>query len=147
MIVVCGDLGQNQRDLPNILGLNRAGILPRGGQHCLAVRTALRMMMPYLADVVGIRGGALVPLMPRLATFGSPAPNTGRTRWCRWRIGGWRFGRVLRMLVEPGLQIGELCLELRELLLVLGHNRQQCHKGLLDERGRGGPVIDRDTFW
>jgi hypothetical protein len=51
------------------------------------------------------------------------------------------------MLVEPGLEIGELCLEMRELLLVLGHNRQQSHKGMLDERGRRSPVIGRDTVW
>jgi hypothetical protein len=51
------------------------------------------------------------------------------------------------MQVEPGLQFGELWLELSELLLLLSHNRQQCEKGLLDESGRGGPVIGRDTLW
>lgn len=51
------------------------------------------------------------------------------------------------MLVEPGLQLGELCLELSELLLLVGHNRQQRNKGLLDESGRSGPVIGRDTLW
>jgi hypothetical protein len=51
------------------------------------------------------------------------------------------------MLIEPGLQLGELSLKLSELLLVVGYNRQQCNKGLLDERRRGGPVIGRDTLW
>ncbi len=88
-----------------------------------------------------------VPLMPRLATFGSPARHTGRARWHRGRIGGRRFGRVLRMVVEPGLQIGELCLELSELLLLLGHNRQQRHKSLLDEGRRGCPSISGDAVW
>ena len=88
-----------------------------------------------------------MPFMPRLCAFGSPARNTGRAGWCRWRIGGGRFGRVLRMLVELGLEIGELRLELSELLLLLGDNHQQCYKGMLDERGRRGPVIGRDTIW
>jgi hypothetical protein len=51
------------------------------------------------------------------------------------------------MLVEPGLEFGKLSLMLSELLLLLGHNRQQCYKGMLDERGRCGPVIGRDTIW
>ena len=51
------------------------------------------------------------------------------------------------MLIEPGLEVGELSLELSELLLVVGHNRQQCNKGLLDERRCGSPVIGRDTLW
>jgi hypothetical protein len=51
------------------------------------------------------------------------------------------------MLVESGLEIGELCLELSELLLLLGHNRQQCHKGMLDEGRRRCPVGGGDTVW
>ena len=51
------------------------------------------------------------------------------------------------MLVEPGLQIGDLRLELSELLLLLGYDRHQGHKGLLHEGGRGGPVIGRDIVW
>jgi hypothetical protein len=51
------------------------------------------------------------------------------------------------MLVEPGLEISELSLELSKLLLVLGHNCQQCYKGMLDESGCRSPVIDRDTLW
>jgi hypothetical protein len=51
------------------------------------------------------------------------------------------------MLLEPGFEIGYLGLELSELLLLLGNNRQQCHKGVLDERGRRSPVISRDTVW
>jgi hypothetical protein len=51
------------------------------------------------------------------------------------------------MQLEPGLQFGELCLELSELLLLLGHNRQQCDKGVLDEGGRSGPIIGGYTIW
>jgi hypothetical protein len=145
--VVRGDVGYKQRDLPHILCLARAGILPRGRQRCQAVRTVLWIMMPHLGDLVGLRGRAKVPLMPRLCASGSTALNTGRARWCRWWIGGGRFGRVLRMLVEPGLEFGKLSLKLSELLLLLGYNRQQCHKGTLDERGCRGPIIGGDTIW
>lgn len=51
------------------------------------------------------------------------------------------------MLVEPDLEVSQLGLELSELLLLLRHNRQQCDKGVLDESGRSGPVIGRDTLW
>ncbi len=103
--------------------------------------------MLHPADLVGIRAGAKVPLMPRLCAFGSAARNAPWARWRVRRIGGGRFGGVLGMLVEPGLEISQLCLELSELLLVVGHNRQQCDKGLLDESGRGGPEIGRNTVW
>lgn len=35
------------------------------------------------------------------------------------------------MLVEAGFEIGEACLEIDKLLLLLGDNRQQGHKGVL----------------
>ena len=103
-------------------------------------------MVLHSINTVGVRLGTVMPFMPRLAAFGAPARNTSRARWRRWRVGGWRFGRVLRMLVEPGFKIGELRLELSELLLLLGHNRQQGHKGVLYEGGRRGPVIGRETI-
>jgi hypothetical protein len=105
------------------------------------------MMVLHSINMVGVRLGTVVPFVPWLAAFGAPARTTSRARWRGWRSGGWRFGRVLRMLVEPGLKIGELCLKLSELLLLLGHNRQQGHKGVLDEGGRRGPVIGRDAVW
>lgn len=98
-------------------------------------------------DMVGVRLRTVVSFVSRLASFGTPARNTGRAGWRRWRVGGRRFGRVLGMLVEPGFKLGELRLELSELLLLLGHNRQQSHKGVLDEGGRRSPVIGRDTLW
>jgi hypothetical protein len=51
------------------------------------------------------------------------------------------------MLVEASLQLSELNLKLSELLLLMGHNREQCDKGLLDESGRCGPIIGGDTLW
>lgn len=51
------------------------------------------------------------------------------------------------MLVEPRLEIGELGLEKGKLLLLLGHNRQQSRKGVLDEGRRRCPIIGRDTIW
>jgi hypothetical protein len=105
------------------------------------------MMVLHSINMVGVRLTTVMSFVSRLAAFGTPAPNTGRATWRRWRIGGWRFGRVLGMLVKPGFEIGELRLELSELLLLLGHNRQQCHKGVLDEGGRRSPVIGRDTVW
>jgi hypothetical protein len=36
---------------------------------------------------------------------------------------------------------------LSQLLLLLGHNRQQGHKGMLDEGRRGRPFVERDTVW
>ena len=47
-------------------------------------------------------------------------------------------------LVESRLVFSELGLEQRKLLL-LGHNREQSHEGVLDEGGRGCPIISRDT--
>jgi hypothetical protein len=105
------------------------------------------MMVLHDIDLVGSWIGTVVALVPRLTAFGAPAWNTRRTGWRRWRIGGWRFGRILRMLVEAGFEIGHLRLELSQLLLLLGHNRQQCRKGVLDEERRRGPVIGRDTVW
>ena len=51
------------------------------------------------------------------------------------------------MLVEADLELGDLSLELGKLLPLFSHNRQQSHKGVLDEGGRGCPVIGRDTVW
>ena len=51
------------------------------------------------------------------------------------------------MVIEPRVQIGELGLEQGKLLLLLGHNRQQRHKGVLDEGGRGCPILSGDTVW
>jgi hypothetical protein len=147
MIVVRGDEGLYDREFPHILGLDCAGVPSDVGDGRLAVRTALWMMMSHLSDMVGIGDGTFVPLMPRLSTFASSAWNAGRARWGRRRIGGGWFRRVLRMLVEPDMEIGDLCLELSELLLLLGHQCQQRHKGLLDEGRCGGPVIGRDTVW
>jgi hypothetical protein len=49
------------------------------------------------------------------------------------------------MVVESRLVFSELGPEQRKLLLLLGHNRQQSHEGVLDEGRRGGPIISRDT--
>jgi hypothetical protein len=46
------------------------------------------------------------------------------------------------MLVEARLERGELSLEKGKLLLLLGYNRQQSHKGMLDKGGRRCPIID-----
>lgn len=104
-------------------------------------------MVLHSINMVGVRLTTLVAFVSELAAFGASTRNTGRARWRRWWVGGRRLGRVLGMLVESGLQLGELRLELSELLLLLGHNRQQCHKGVLDEDGRSSPVIGRDTIW
>ena len=74
MIVMRGDDGLHDWDFPHILGHQRAGILPGGGQRGLAVRTALRMMMPHLGDMLGVGGGAFVPLMPNELTAARRRP-------------------------------------------------------------------------
>jgi hypothetical protein len=51
------------------------------------------------------------------------------------------------MLVQARLEIGEACLELGKLLLVLGNNRQQRYEGVLHEGWCGGPLVGRDTIW
>jgi hypothetical protein len=48
------------------------------------------------------------------------------------------------MLVKSRLMFRELGREQRKLLLLLGHNRQQSHEGVLDQGRRGCPIISRD---
>jgi hypothetical protein len=48
------------------------------------------------------------------------------------------------MLVETALEIGHLCVELSEVLLLLGHQREHGANKLPDGHGRGSPVLRRN---
>lgn len=107
MLVVGGDLGPHNRQLPHVLGLHGAGILP-AGESCLTGRTGRRVVVAERVDVVGIRGGALVARMARLATSLTPTRGARGAGWGRGRIGGGRLGGVLGMLLEPRAQLADL---------------------------------------
>jgi hypothetical protein len=81
-------------------------------------------MVLHDIDLVGLRLGTFMPLVPRLSALGAPTRHPRRTGWRRWWVGRWRFGRILGMLVEAGGKLGHLGLEIGQLLLLLGHNRQ-----------------------
>ena len=63
------------------------------------------------------------------------------------RIGRWRLGRVLGVLVKAGFQIANPLPERGTLLLALGGNGAQGAQGVLYERGCSGPFVRRNTRW
>ena len=86
-------------------------------------------MVVHAVDLIRSRNGPLVPEMPRLASGGAPAWSAYGAWRCRWQVRRGRFGRVLGMLIQTGVQIRHLLLQLGNLLLLLGNKRQQGEKG------------------
>jgi hypothetical protein len=152
MIVMRGDIGAHDREIPHILGLHRTGIPAHGLQGRLAGRAGVRIVIAHLVDM--IRVGALVARMPWLSTSLPPTLPARRTRGCGGRIDRRRFGRVLGMLIEPRFESGHmlpeihiLLLELRNLLLLERNDRQQRSEKLPHCQWGCGPVLGENTRW
>ena len=100
MILMRRDMRADGRNLPYILDSSRTGVAQGRQQRFEAGRTGERMMVLHAIDLVGLGIGTFMPLMAWLSALGAPTRDTCRTGWRRWWIRGWRFGRVLGMLVE-----------------------------------------------
>ena len=144
MILMGSDQGLDQRQLPHILGLERAGIVAMHGQIIAAGRTGGRIVVAGGGDLLGLGLGSVVAWMPGLPTGCAPAWNAGRPGWCRGRVRRRWFGRVLRMLVEARFEIGHARGQLHQLLLLEGHHGEGCQQELLHRQWRGGPLFQRN---
>jgi hypothetical protein len=141
MRMVRGDVGAHERHIPHVLDAYRAGIVQGGWQSIMTVRAHGRMMVAHGIDLGRVWLGSLVARMARLSTFATPTRCAGGTWWRRGWVGRRRFGRILRMLVEAGLELSEACLELDELLLLLGEHRQHGANKLPHSLWGGGPFL------
>ena len=152
MLVVRGDLRTYDRQLPYILRPHRACIALDILQRYLAARAGFRVMIVAVVNVIGVGIGTVMRRMPRLTAGLPPAWHARRTWGCRWRVGRWRFGRVLGVLVElrfehrdAGLEVGDLLLLVGNQLLLLCQNVQERANKLSHGRWGGSPVVWRDA--
>src|SRR5207249_3923139 len=67
MILMRGDLGPHDRELPHVLDAHGTSIWQAGVQRFEAGRTAVGMMVLYSIDLVGRRLRTVVALVARLA--------------------------------------------------------------------------------
>jgi hypothetical protein len=119
MIVVGGNLWAEERQIPHILDLHRTSILAPVRQRNLAGRADRRIVVTHLVDMIGVRVGAVMARMARLA---AGLPPAGHPYWARrrgGRIGRRWFGRILRMLVEARFQVSQALAEIGVHLLEL----------------------------
>jgi hypothetical protein len=120
MVVMSGDVRVDEWQFPDILSLHRTGIPASFVQQTLTGRAGLGVMVAHLRDLLGSWVWALVIWMAFLRTgFASTRHASRAWRRGRW-VGGGRFGGVLGMLIEPGLQLSKLRLKLKQLLLLVG---------------------------
>ena len=152
MIVVGDNLRAHDGQLPHILGLDRAGILAPIRQRTLAGRAGLRIVVAGVVKVIRVGSGTVVGGMPGLTTGLSPTRHPRGAWGCGWRVGRWRFGRVLRMLGQAGfevgnthLEVGKLLLLVSKLLLLLRQNGQERTDELAYRARRGRPVVWGET--
>ncbi len=141
-----GDVWLHEWQFPDILCLDRAGILMMTRHGIAARRAGDGVVVLNCGDLLRLRQGTFVFGMPGLTTRFSSAPNVSGTRRGRgWIRRGW-FGRVLGMLVETRFQFSNASGQLRNLLLLERHHRERGQEKVLHRHWRGGPFIWRNPW-
>ena len=103
--MMCGDFRHNNRQFPDILDTHGAGIPVSVEPLALAKRALLWVVVLCLCDLLWGRVRALMMGMSRLGAGFATARHTGGAWWRGRRVGGRRFGGVLRMLIETGFEL------------------------------------------
>jgi hypothetical protein len=154
MILVGRNLRTYDGDLPHVLDLDGAGVVAHIRQRVVAGRASIGIVIAHMVNMIRVGRGALVARMPGLAAGLPSAFPAHGARWRRWRIGRWRFGRVLRMLIEPRFEVGHpllkicvLLLEVRKLLLLECEDCQQRVEELSHRQWSGGPILGANPSW